>query len=181
MANDKDFHIGDKIGLINDTLSGIIIKMDKHHITLECDEGFTYNCKPNEIIQLKNFDEALSNKNIHNSITEKGNVIPKNNKSRDLKKSSVLEIDLHMHQLIDSEKGMTNFEMLSIQLAAAKKKLEFAITKKAQRVVFIHGIGEGVLKNELHLMLKKYPVEIFEASYTNYGQGATEVYIYQNG
>ena len=52
--------------------------------------------------------------------------------------------------------------------------------KKVQKVVFIHGIGDGVLKNELHYLLKKYPVEIMEASFQKYGQGATEIYIYQN-
>lgn len=42
MINNKNFHIGDKVGLINDTLSGIIIKIDNHLITLKCDEGFIY-------------------------------------------------------------------------------------------------------------------------------------------
>jgi dsDNA-specific endonuclease/ATPase MutS2 len=47
-------------------------------------------------------------------------------------------------------------------------------------VIFIHGIGEGVLKRELQYLLKKYPVDFYDASYQKYGLGATEVYIYQN-
>lgn len=137
------------------------------------------------MVKLKNFDDAILNKNINKAIAEKENRNPKNIKFKSKinyngRKKNPLEVDLHIHQLVDSEKEMTNFEILNIQLATAKKKLEFAIAKKTQRVVFIHGIGEGVLKRELYQMLKKYPVEIFEASYTNYGQGATEVYIYQN-
>ena len=103
-----------------------------------------------------------------------------NKKNISIDKTKILEVDLHIHQLVASEKGMSNFDMLSIQLKTAKTKLEFAIKKKNQKIGFIHGIGEGVLRKELHLLLKKYPVEFHEGSYQKYGQGATEVIIYQN-
>ena len=91
-----------------------------------------------------------------------------------------MEVDLHIHQLTRSVKGMSNFEMLSIQLDTAKKRLEFAIKKRIPRVIFIHGVGEGVLKIELESLLSKYPVDIYPASFQKYGFGATEVYIFQN-
>ncbi len=181
------YQIGDKVELINDTLKGVIIKIDKQFVTLQCEEGFAYTYNKSEVIKRDAFETNSLIDNVDNSIDEKELRLWKNAKSK--KKSSLpigkmhstLEVDLHIHQLIASEKGLTNFEMLNIQLNTAKKKLEFAINKKIQRVVFIHGIGAGVLKNELHQMLKKYPVEIYEASYQKYGQGATEVSIYKNG
>ena len=75
---------------------------------------------------------------------------------------------------------MSNFDMLNLQLDTAKYKLEFAIRKRIPRLVFIHGVGEGVLRSELGYLFAKYPVKIAEASYQKYGMGATEVYILQN-
>ncbi len=75
---------------------------------------------------------------------------------------------------------MSNYEMLNLQLDTAKRRLEFAISKKIPRVVFIHGVGEGVLKRELEYLLKRYNVALSDASFQKYGYGATEVYVYQN-
>ena len=70
--------------------------------------------------------------------------------------------------------------LLSLQLETAKKKIEFAITKRIPKIVFIHGVGEGVLKSELHYLFGRYPVRFYDASYKKYGLGATEVYVFQN-
>jgi len=91
-----------------------------------------------------------------------------------------MEVDLHIHQLIPSTKGMDNFDILTIQMEHAKHKLEFAIKNRIPKLVFIHGVGEGVLKSELEFMFKNYHVDFYEASYKKYGLGATEVYVYQN-
>ena len=53
-------------------------------------------------------------------------------------------------------------------------------TYRISKVVFIHGVGEGVLKSELHYLFSRYPVRFYDASFKKYGLGATEVYIYQN-
>ena len=72
--------------------------------------------------------------------------------------------------------------MLNIQLDAAKRQLDFAIKKRIQKVVFIHGVGEGILKEELQYLFKKYEnLKFYDADYQKYGLGATEVYIFQNG
>ena len=91
-----------------------------------------------------------------------------------------MEVDLHINQLIDSTRGMDNFDILTIQLDTAKHKLEFAIRNRIRRVVFIHGVGEGVLKTELEYLFNKYHVDFYDAPYQKYGLGATEVYIFQN-
>ena len=90
-----------------------------------------------------------------------------------------MEVDLHIQHLVKSTKGMQNYDMLTLQLDTAKYKLEFAIRKRIPRIVFIHGVGEGVLQKELEYLFAKYPVRITEASYQKYGLGATEVYILQ--
>ena len=92
----------------------------------------------------------------------------------------ILEVDLHINQLIKSSRGMDNFDMLTLQLDTAKSKIEYALQKRISKIVFIHGVGQGVLKSELNSLLNKYPVKYYDASYKKYGLGATEVYIYQN-
>jgi dsDNA-specific endonuclease/ATPase MutS2 len=90
-------------------------------------------------------------------------------------------VDLHIHQLIPKSKGMNNYDMLTIQTDTAKRQLEFAIKKRIQRIVFIHGIGEGVLKAELEYLFRQYGnLQFNDADYQKYGRGATEVYIFQN-
>jgi len=63
----------------------------------------------------------------------------------------------------------------------AKRQLEFAMKKRIQKVVFIHGVGEGVLKAELESLFNRYEnLKFYDADYQKYGLGATEVYIFQN-
>jgi dsDNA-specific endonuclease/ATPase MutS2 len=91
-----------------------------------------------------------------------------------------MEVDLHIHQLVKSTKGMQNHDILNLQLDTAKKRLEFALSKRIQRIVFIHGVGSGVLKLELEYLLKRYDqLKFYAADFQKYGHGATEVYIFQ--
>lgn len=176
----KKFHIGDQVSLINETTKGIIIGIENNEIiTIKSDDGFEYQCNINEITKSGDFDVFL-NKEEYVKFLNKNP--PDNKRKKSLSKNKIppLEVDLHIHQLIKSNKGMSNFEMLNLQLNTAKKQLETAINKKIQKVIFIHGVGDGVLKNELHNLFKNYPVEVKEASFQKYGQGATEIYIFQN-
>ena len=91
-----------------------------------------------------------------------------------------MEVDLHINKLVKSTRGLDNYDMLNLQLDTAKRKVEFAIQKRISKIVFIHGVGEGVLKSELQSLLNKYPVKHYDASYKQYGLGATEVYVFQN-
>ncbi len=182
MTKNHTFKLGDQIAMLNDPITGKIVDISDKFIVLLAEDGFEYECKINEVVPnsdlhtffYEGLDEAMANKE---KTTSKTNA---NKKKKSIDKSQILEVDLHIHHLIPSEKGMSNFEILGLQLKIAKSKLELAIKKKNQKIVFIHGIGEGVLRRELHLLLKKYPVEYHEGSYQKYGQGATEVVIYQN-
>jgi hypothetical protein len=53
--------------------------------------------------------------------------------------------------------------------------------KRIQKIVFIHGVGEGILKAELDFLLGRYDnLKFYDADYQKYGLGATEVYFFQN-
>ena len=95
------------------------------------------------------------------------------------KTQPIIEIDLHINQLLDTSAGMSNTELLTVQLSKFNKTLEENKNKKGQKIVFIHGKGEGVLRNailsELRLKYKNYTVQ--DASFKEYGFGATMVTI----
>ncbi|UPT65640.1 MAG: DUF2027 domain-containing protein [Sphingobacteriales bacterium JAD_PAG50586_3] len=87
-----------------------------------------------------------------------------------------MEVDLHIEELLDNMQGLTNGEMLEIQLTHARKKLEEAVIRRCRKVVFIHGVGNGRLKTEIRNLLTNYTgLEFFDASLAKYGHGATEV------
>ncbi|MCX6231206.1 MAG: DUF2027 domain-containing protein [Bacteroidetes bacterium] len=88
------------------------------------------------------------------------------------------EIDLHIGELVEDYYLLDNAEMLKIQLDYFVKCLESAFVNKTQKLIFIHGVGNGVLKNEMIKILKTYDnLHYFDASMAKYGAGATEVYI----
>lgn len=91
----------------------------------------------------------------------------------------LLEIDLHINELIDSVAGLSNGEILQIQLDKFNAVMEANLHNRGRRVVFIHGVGNGVLKNELRKQLeRKYKkVDFQDASFKEYGYGATMVII----
>ncbi len=88
------------------------------------------------------------------------------------------EVDLHIGELIDSVKGWSNAQIIQFQLKHFQKELDQAITNNFSKIVFIHGVGNGRLKQEILAILKNYPeLEVRDASYKKYGFGATEVVI----
>jgi len=91
----------------------------------------------------------------------------------------VIEVDLHINELLDSTAGMSNGDMLQCQLDKFHAVLEQNKNKKGQKIVFIHGKGEGVLRNEIEKLLKtQYKAYYFQdASFREYGFGATMVTI----
>jgi hypothetical protein len=94
-------------------------------------------------------------------------------------KSEIIEVDLHIHQLVDTTVGMNNADMLKLQLEKFESVLNEYKNRKGQKIVFIHGKGEGVLRNEIEKLLRsKYKNYYFQdASFQQYGFGATMVTI----
>lgn len=92
----------------------------------------------------------------------------------------LIEVDLHIGELTDSLSGMEPKDMLEMQLAEVRKTMKAHSSRIGQKIVFIHGKGEGVLRNEvLKLLRKEYPkAELQDASFREYGFGATLVTVH---
>ncbi|WP_159023464.1 Smr/MutS family protein [Formosa sp. L2A11] len=181
------FKKGDTVSVLDEDMSGTIIKVDGTTVSVETDDGFMLNFEAQELIKIKT-DPQLDSQIFRESslsqvISEKEEYKPR--KSVKIKPKErfepTMEVDLHIHNLAKSTKNMGNYDMLTLQLDTAKFKLEFAIKNRIQKVVFIHGVGEGVLKMELEYLFNHYDnVKFYDANYQKYGVGATEVYIFQN-
>jgi len=93
--------------------------------------------------------------------------------------AEVIEVDLHINELLDTTAGLSNAAMLQCQLDKFHEVLDEYKSRKGQKIVFIHGKGEGVLRKEIEKLLKtRYKTFYFQdASFREYGFGATMVTI----
>jgi hypothetical protein len=93
----------------------------------------------------------------------------------------VAEVDLHLHELVDNEAWLEEGEKLAYQLRHFERALEAAIRDGKRKVIVIHGVGEGVLREEVRRILQFYQnVQFHDADMRRYGAGATEVIIHRH-
>lgn len=175
--------IGDIVEVIDETLQGKVIQVDKTNCTLQTEDGFSLKFPINQVVNVSsdgirvNYQDSLQAIKEKETKHRRRRIVPKSKEKNQVR----LEIDLHIGQLIDSMHNMTNYDMLTLQIETARKQLEFAIANRIQRIVFIHGVGEGVLRTELEYLFGRYEnITFYDAEYSKYGFGATEVYIYQS-
>lgn len=92
---------------------------------------------------------------------------------------SLLEVDLHINELLDNTAGMSAADILNYQIDTFRKVMDANLTNHGRKIVFIHGKGEGVLRKaiekELNYRYKKHRYQ--DASFKEYGFGATQVTI----
>jgi hypothetical protein len=87
-------------------------------------------------------------------------------------------VDLHIEKLTNSYKHLTNYEIVNLQLKTFEKYYDLAVAHHQSSLIIIHGVGEGVLRDEIHEILKtKKEVKTFVNQYHHlYGFGATEIW-----
>lgn len=94
--------------------------------------------------------------------------------------ASIIEVDLHIDELLDTTAGMSAADMKAYQLKVFRETMEANKSKKGQRIVFIHGNGEGVLRKAIidELKYAYKTCEWQDASFQQYGFGATMVIVH---
>lgn len=92
---------------------------------------------------------------------------------------NMVEIDLHCNELLETTAGMESKDILEYQLDVFRKTMEEYKLKRGQKIVFIHGKGDGILRQriiwELQTKYKRHHHQ--DASFKQYGYGATMVTI----
>lgn len=163
-----NFKIGDKVSFLDDVGFATIKNLLDQKVLVEDEFGFETWVGIEELIisqEIQIFDVSIKDE------------IPKPRATKtSVKERGIQEKDLHIHQLIDDTRGMTNFQMLNVQLREAERALKKARRSKAVKLIFIHGVGEGKLRSELHHWLTGVEnISFYDASFQKYGAGATEV------
>lgn len=183
------FKIGDKVRFLNSDGYGIITKiLGLNTVDLENNFGFQEEYKISELVpERSQNDYKTDNLSFDNQLKSKINSDKTNKNLTDLKRkfnhiekygsNDRVVIDLHIENLIDSFKGMSNGEILKIQMTRFKRFLNNSIDRRQRKVVVIHGVGEGVLRHEIRKELDIYHpyFEYYDASYEEFGYGATEI------
>lgn len=136
-----------------------------------------YQKEPKDHIQVTKADEKKSDTYVrrYNDRKQTGNPFQLKHRGDE----DIVVVDLHAHELLDTTTGMSAIDILNFQLQKFRDTLQQYKDKKGQRIVFIHGKGEGVLRraliNDLNYRYKKYQYQ--DASFQEYGYGATQVTI----
>lgn len=90
-----------------------------------------------------------------------------------------MEIDLHIEELLDDYSNMSNAEIIKVQLSYFQNAMDKAINEHFKKLIVIHGVGNGRLKQEVRALIDQQPaIKYHDASYARYGFGATEIVFY---
>lgn len=124
--------------------------------------------------------EPIDEKMLREAVREKktAETSPRRHPQRQ-ENGNILEIDLHCNELLDTTAGMESKDILEYQLDVFRKTMEEHKLKKGKKIIFIHGKGDGVLRQrilwELQTKYKRHHHQ--DASFKQYGYGATMVTI----
>lgn len=172
------FSVGDRVLVLDDDMSGVVAFAKAEKITITTTDDIDLTFHESELILDQRFKVS--------QVVPKEEPVPKKSKRRiqSRKKAAFIpavEVDLHIHNLTENQRGMDNYDMLNLQIDTARNKIEWAHSNNIPKLVFIHGVGAGVLKQELDFLFDRYDyINYYDADFQKYGKGATEVYLYQN-
>ncbi len=169
------YKVGERVKVVDENTTATVIGYNKEKVIVLNQFGFEEEYRENEIITENGMVEVDITKEIK-FLKEKSNQAKPKIKSSKQENIILLEVDLHIGHLADNINTLTNYQMLQIQIKKIKETIFTAREKKYKTIIFIHGKGKGVLKNELYKILdQEIKVIYFDASFQKYKMGATEV------
>ena len=170
------YQVNDKVVFLHEKGEGIVTKIENGVIFVLDETGFERPFHPGHIYrkigEMSTDRDPISPK-------EQLNFSGKESKST---QANVPFIDLHIESLVESTFNWTNHEILSYQLSAFRRFLSTSESKKDKRIVVIHGMGNGVLKQHIREYLDgsgRYSYR--DADFDQFGfGGATQIDIRLN-
>lgn len=168
--------IGDFVKFIDEPGGGVLRRIDTDGYWIMDEHGFEECYQLSELIK----NEKV---NYHTTIphSEGQEKDPEQKKSQKASKrfKEKLEVDLHLHHLIDNDRGLDNYQKIQIQKRAAQDALNRARLGGYKYCVLIHGKGSGKLRTELWNWLSHQKVVDFYDMDISIGKsGITEVQLF---
>lgn len=188
-------NVGGKVRFLNEVGGGLVLRLvGNDRAMVRTDEGFEIEMALKELVAAtQGVDEVTYELKDHHVRSVIENDLMDDRMAADRKKGgslkrakqgdrsaddSVMEIDLHLHELVDDERRLSDGEKLEYQLRYFERMLNTAIRTGKRKMIVIHGVGEGRLRDEVRKTLGYYDVVRFhDANPRQYGYGATEVEI----
>ncbi|MGB8706134.1 MAG: DNA mismatch repair protein MutS, partial [Gillisia sp.] len=114
------FNVGDKVEVLDDSLKGIVTKIAEEKITIETSEGFEMGFDASELVKIEeNQEKLIARQDIPISEIIKEKQVHKKPKSTRIKpkerNAPPMEVDLHIEKLVNSSRGMSNYDILTLQ------------------------------------------------------------------
>lgn len=186
--------IGDRVTFLDEVGGGVVLRNGKHgHVFVRTDDGFELERPLKGLVQVQEHHrQAHLRVSDHQAGMIAANDVLEERKKKKLgvrpgktpkkpEDNGVAEVDLHLHELVEDESRLSDGEKLTYQLAYFERALEAAIRDGKRKLIVIHGVGEGVLREEVRKALQYYQgLQFHDADMRKYGVGATEVLIHRH-
>jgi DNA-nicking Smr family endonuclease len=194
----KIYTAGDRVSFLNEVGGGVVLRPLSHNRALvRTDDGFELEYPMSELVpRISGPGHLVYGVSDHQADMVAANdrmeerrkrerqgstPVPKAGKRAERAEEGVMEIDLHLHELVDNERGMSDGEKLQYQLSYFERMLTTAIRERKRRLIVIHGVGEGVLREEVRKVLRYYEhLRFDDADPQRYGYGATAVDLFHH-
>ena len=178
------FHVGQKVKYLYDTGYATVKSIDGNKITVEDENGFDATLDASDLVVIHSEaygKKEISMEDVKPSEETHYRVVDQVLKTGQKRKDVVWEADLHIEELLDSHSTLSNTEILMKQMGEFKSTFRKAKQQNIDKLIVIHGVGEGVLKSEIRTYLdKQEQLEYFDADFSEYGKGATEIVFHPN-
>ena len=168
------FNIGDKVLFKTNKLKGRILEIKSpYKVIVVSTDGFELEVNIKELVRIeRQTDKASSYGNFFSSKDSKLKS-ERLEKRKKTKTKTKLKIDLHIELLKSNFEYMHNSEIIRIQLDECHRRVQQALNSKVTQLEIVHGIGEGVLRAEVHSILRSYQLRF----YISKDGGSTEVFL----
>lgn len=180
--------IGDKVTILDEDGEGVVVGILANQMySVELDD-FPFDYHITQLIQVnqknelkhkaneRSFEHLLTDK-VYKKEQEVLMHIPVNIFDK-VGRTGTPEIDLHIHELVDKPKSLTNSEMIEIQVHRLERFIQTCVEKSVSEFVIIHGVGQGVLRSEIRKVLDSHGnIAYRDADFREYGAGATKASI----
>ena len=171
-----EIKIGSEVKFLNDVGGGIVLEIfSDGTASVQVEDGFDMKYNLTELMLVSDSiteqEEEYNNKlpDLDKIIAqdvneERQKLIQKNfeikyanvRATNQQRRGEHMVIDLHIHELIDDQSGLQDRTKLDIQLNHFERMMRIAGEQRVKRVIFIHGVGQGVLRNQIRTRLDSY-------------------------
>lgn len=195
----REFKVGDLVKFLNDVGTATVVRVEGEVVIVEDEDGFERSVERAELMDAGDRDQ--DEKKYGNKLPDVAQLLTQEVGERRMKelqrdfevryqhaqatsmsrRDAHMEVDLHIHELVDDQRGLADGAKLAIQMAHFDRMMDIAKREKLRRIVFIHGVGQGVLRHQIRTALDQHHPDCNyrEGDPRRYGSGATEVWLGQ--